>query len=319
MRYEKKVIVLSSVLVALLLIWGAGILFSPERVAARSESAHLISGKPADVAAIELKVEGGATIALAKSGSAWTLADGQVKLPVQAQRVSSFLSDLAAISRLAVVARSKDSWSGFELDDAKAKRATLKDATGKVLADFYLGGYGPTGTESYLRKAGLDVSYSAETGLASYFTGTRSSWLNLKILGAIKEADVQSFSIKSSIVFDKGKAPLSLDYSLRRDGQGWKSGAAALDAETVSSLLRSLLGLQGEDYVAQVPADAFSKVGVRIGLDLGTGSSKVIEIGSSAGDDRFYGRVAGSGPAFTISTYSLRAVLKSQAELAAKK
>ncbi len=320
MRYEKKVIVLSSVLAALLLIWAAGLLFSPERMAARSESARLLAGKAADVAVISLKGTGGAAIELAKSGSAWTLVDGAARLPVQAQRVAAFIDQLASISRLRVVARSKDSWPGFQLDEAQAKRATFKDASGKVLADIYAGGYGPTGSELYLRREGNDLSYSVDSGLASYLGYGRNTWLDLRILGSLKESDVQSLGIKASLSIDgKGKPALSLDYSLRRDGSGWKAGAAQIDPEAASSLLRSIVALQGEDYIVALPADAFAKVDARISLELGTGKSAVLEIGSSAGENRFYGRVAGESLVFAVSSYSLRGALKSLAELAPKK
>jgi hypothetical protein len=320
MRYEKKVIVLSSVLAALLLIWAAGLLFSPERVAARSESAHLLAGKAADVASISIKGSGGAAIELAKSGSAWTLVDGAARLPVQSQRVGSFIDQLASVSRLKVVARSKDSWKGFQLDDAQAKRAIFKDAAGKALADIYAGGYGPTGSELYLRREGSELSYSADSGLASYLGYGRAAWLDLRILSSLKESDVQSLGIKSSLLIDgKGKPALSLDYSLRRDGTGWKAGAAQIDAEAASSLLRSIVALQGEDYIVAPPPDAFAKVDARISLELGTGKAMVLEIGSSAGDNRFYGRVAGESLVFTLSSFSLRGTLKSLADLAPKK
>jgi hypothetical protein len=320
MRYEKKVVVLSSVLAALLLAWGAGIVFSPERMAARSESARLLAGKASDVASISLKGSGGAAIELSKSGSAWSLVDGTTKFPVQAARVSSFIDELASVARLRVVARSKDSWTGFQLGDAQAKRATLKDASGKVLADIYVGGYGPTGSEVYLRRALSDVSYSAETGIASYLDYGRSTWLDLRAFGDLKEADVQSFSVKSSIALEgKGKNALDLDYSLRRDAQGWKAGAAQVDAEAASALLRSIVGLQGEDYVSAPPSDAFAKVAARINLDLGTGSAVAIELGSAFGADRFYARVSGKSLVFLVSSYNLRGCLKSLADLAAKK
>jgi len=320
MRYEKKVIVLSSVLAALLVVWAAGIVFSPERVAARSESARLIAGKTADVASISLQSPGSPSIELAKSGSGWSLADEAARFPVQAVRVSSFLDDLAAISRLRLVARSKDSWAGCQLDEARAKRALLQDASGKVVADFYVGGFGPTGSEVYVRRSGSDLSYSVETGIASYLGYGRPSWLDLKALGDLKEADIQSLAIKSSIALDgKGKSPLKLDYSLRRDGQGWKSGAAQLDAESVSALLRSIAGLQGEDYVAAPPADAFSAIEARISLDLGTGSSLALEVGSPSGTDRYYARVAGKPLVFLVSSYNLRNCLKSSADLMVKK
>lgn len=321
MRYEKKVLSLSIALAALLVVWAAGLVFSPERVAARSESARLIAGKAADVASISLKGgPTGASVELAKTGSSWSLLDGEARLPVQGARVSSFIEDLGAISRLRVVARSKDSWAGFQLDDAQAKRATLKDAAGKVLADIYVGGSGPTGSEVYLRKVGTDISYSADSGIASYLGYGRQTWLDLQVMGGLKESDVQSLSIKSSIALDgTGKAPTILDYSLVRDGKGWKSGAAQVDADAAASLLRSIVGIQGEDYVAAPPADAFAKVGARIDLELGTGKSKVLEVGSSAGNDRFYARFADGGLAFTLSSYNLKGALKSLADLPAKK
>jgi hypothetical protein len=319
MRYEKKVLVLSSALAVLLAVWGAGIIFSPERRALRSESGRLIAGKAADVASILIASPGTAPLELLKSGSSWDLADGNAKFPVRSERVSSFLSDLEAVSRLRLVARSKESWAGFKLDDAQAKRATLKDASGKVLADFLVGGYGPTGGEVYLRRAGSDPSYTVETGIASYLGYGRSGWLDLRIFAELKEAEVQSFSLKSAIAIDgAGKGLRSFEYALRREGQGWKAGAAQIDAEAVASLLRSIVGLQGEDYVASPPADAFAKVDARIALELGSGKSLALEVGKSAGSDRFYGRL-GDGPVvFLLSSYSLRACLKNLSELAAK-
>ena len=234
MRYEKKVTWLVGALAALLIIWAAGLVFSPERVAARSESAHLIAGKSADVASVSLS--GGslaAPIQLIKSGAAWTMTDSSTQLPAQSSRVTAFVNALASVTRLRQVARSKDSWAGFQLDDAKAKRATLKDAAGKVLADIYVGSYGPTGGEVYLRRTGSDNSYTVDGSIASYFNYGRPSWLDLAVLGGIKETEVQSFSVKAGIELDgKGKPALALDYGVSRDGKSWKSGAAQLDADS---------------------------------------------------------------------------------------
>jgi hypothetical protein len=321
MRFEKKVLLLSSILAALLVIWAAGLVFSPERMAARSESARLLKGKAEEVASISLtSASGGSPIELAKAGGAWTLIDGAARLPVQAQRVSSFIDAISSISRLKVVAHSKESWAGFQLDDPQAKHAILKDEAGKTLADVYVGGYGPTGSEIYLRRAGLDQSYTADSGIASYLGYGRSTWLDLRILGSLKDADIQSIALKSSIALDaKSKDRISLDYSLKRDGKGWKAGAAQIDAEASASLLRSILGLQGEDYVVKVPVDAFAKVDARIALELGSGQTRVLEVGGPAGDNRFYARISGESLSFTISSYSLRGILKSQADLAARK
>jgi len=320
MRYEKKVTVLASVLAALLLVWTAGILFSPERVAARAESVHLISGKSADIVSISLKAAGGATVELAKSGTAWSLIDGAARLPIQAQRVTGLLDTLASINRLRIVAKSRDSWPGYQLDEAHARHAVLKDAGGRVLCDIWAGGYGPTGSEIYLRKGDSDIAYTANSALASYLDFGRGSWLDLRILGGLKEGDVQSFSLKSAIALDgAGKPALALDYSLRRDGRGWKAGAAQVDAESAAALLRTILALQGEDFITSPPATAFAKVQARIDLELGSGTSKTLEVGSPSGDNRFYARLGGESLAFTLSSYSLKGALKSLADLAPKK
>jgi len=325
MRYEKKVIVLSSALALLLFVWAAGMIFSPERRAARSESAHILPGKAADVAAIDFSSPGSPPVELVKSGMSWVLVDGNAKLPVRSERVSSFLSDLEAISRLRLVARSKDSWAGFKLDDAQAKRVSLKDASGKTLAELFVGGYGPTGSEVYVRRAPSDSSFTAETGIASYMGYGRSGWLDLNLLGGIKEGDVQSLSLKSELAFaDDGKAVPNgkgnsrLDYSLRREGQLWKSGAAQIDAEAVASLVRSIVGLQGEDYVVAPPADAFAKIRASVKLELGSGRSVALEVGGEAGKDRFYARIGDKSLVSILSSYSLRACLKNLSELAKK-
>lgn len=333
MRYEKKVVVLSGALAALLVIWALGLVFSPDHAQAHSESGRLLSGKASDVAAVSIQEPGDAPIELSKSGSSWVLADGSAKFPVQAARVSSFLDDVAAVSRLRPVARSRESWTNLELGDAQAKRASLKDAKGKILADFYIGGYGPTGSEVYIRRFGSDSSYSVETGLASYFTGGRSGWLDLKVMGDLRDSDVQSFSVRSDLALGaKAKTHTKLNYELRRDGKGWKlaneAGAvsyagAALDAEASSALLRTIVSLQGEDYVSAPPADAFSPILASVDLELGTGKAKVLEVGSKVNgavgsDARFYARIA-DGPAFLVSSYSLSSILKNPSDLSARK
>lgn len=337
MRYEKKVIALSVSCAALLVVWALGLVFSPERAQARAESGRLFSGKEADVVSVSIQEPGLSPVELEKSGSSWALVDGSAKFPVLSARVTSFLGDVAAVSRLRPVAHSKDSWASLDLGEAQAKRAVLKDAKGKALADFYVGGYGPTGSEVYLRRSGSDSSYSAETGIASYLSSGRSGWLDLKVMGDLRESDVQSFSLKCDIALGaKTKASVSartkLAYAILRDGKGWKLansvGAAgaqpapALDAEAAAALLRSILGLQGEDYVASPPPDAFASVQARVELQLGTGASKVVEVGApsraAGGDERFYARLA-DGPAFLLSGYSLGSILKSPGDLAARK
>lgn len=330
MRYEKKVLALACALAALLVIWGAGVIFSPDRVTARSEAGLVLSGDAGAVTAIELG--GTQKLSLVKQSASWYLLDGSNRFPVQSDRVSSFLDALAAVKRLRPLAHSRDAWAGFGLDEGKAKTILLKNGAGKTLTDIAVGGYGPTGAEIYIRKAGSDESYAVDASFAAYLGYERSGWLDLRVMPQLPESDVQSVSVQSSLALDgPGKPPLSLNYRLTRSAQGWTGLSGAVDSPSADSLVRSLIALQAEDYAASAPANSFEPVGARVELSLGTGGSKVLEVGrpvapsagtavaAPGGEGRFYARVAGSPYIFMISAYSLRATLKTPADLLVKK
>ena len=319
MRYERKVALLSGVLALLLAIWGAGELFSPERLAARAESKRLIAGQPGDVAALDIGIEPG-KLSLVKEDDSWLLVEGGAKLPAQASRVGSFLDAVSAVRRLRPVGKSKDAWKGLDLEEGKAKPVLVRDAKGRALADFAVGGYGPTGAEVFVRLAGSEASYAVDTGIASYVASDRRSWLDLRVVpGPLPESDVEAVAVRASIALDgAGKPPLVVDYALRRDKEGW-SGVAGADPVAVSALVRSALNLEGEDIVAAPPASAFSPVSARVELSLGNGGSKVLEVGAPAGEGRFYLRLAGNPQVYAVSAYGLRNILRRPAELVARK
>ena len=316
MSYERKVAWLGGSLALLLAIWGAGLLFSPERRTARAESRSLLAAKAEEAASISI---GG--LGLSKEAGSWFLAEGSGKLPVQESRVRSFLEAAAAVKRLRPQAKTKAAWESFELDEARAAAVLVKDAKGKVLADFALGGYATAGGEVYLRLAGSEASYSAPSAIASYVRGDRSSWLELRVLpGPLPEADVESLSLRASLALDgPGKPGLALEYALKRSEQGWSGLAGQVDAVAVSSLLRSILNLEAEDILLSPPASAFSPVAARIELSLGNGGTRVLEVGAPAGEGRFYLRLAGGPYVYAVSAYGLRNALKRPADLLVKK
>ncbi len=338
MRHEKKVAILAGATAALLAIWALGLVFSPERVAARAESLKLLQGSVADAAGIE--IAGSEKLAFAREGASWSLvpdlgaaggataaggaapaaAGSSVRIPADASRISSFLDAVAGVNRMRPLARSREAWAGFQLDEAKAKHVVVKDQKGRAIADFWVGGYGPTGSEVYLRRSAADDSFAVASGLASYLSYGRKNWLDLKVLPTFPETDVQSLSFRAALALDgKGKPPVSLQYRMTRDKEGWKGPQGALDAVAAESLVRALIGLQGEEVAMALPASAFSRIDARVDIELGSGTARSLEVGSASGEGRFYLRLAGSGLVYEVSAYSLRAILKPLAELAPKK
>lgn len=318
MRYERKVAILSGTLALLLAIWGAGEFFAPERRAARAESRKLISSASAEAASIDIGLA--PKLSLVKESGSWFLVDGTAKLPAQSSRVTSFLDAIAAVKRLRPVGKTKEAWKGLELEEGKAKPVLVRDAKGRAIADFAVGGYGPTGSDIFLRLAGSEASYAVDPEIASYASSDRRSWLDLRVLpGPVPETDIEAVAIRASIALDgAGKPALAVDYSLKRDKEGW-SGIADADPVAISSLIRAVLNLEGEDIVVSPPASAFSPVSARIELSLGNGGSKVIEVGAQAGEGRFYLRLAGNPQVYAVSAYGLRNVLKKPQDMAVKK
>jgi hypothetical protein len=317
MRYEKKITVLGAVLGGLLLIWAAGLAFSPERMAARSESVRLIAGKAADAASIVISST--SDVALAKDGSLWYFMDGGAKLPAQSKRIESFLEALAAVDRLKPMARSKEAWKDFGLEEGKAKRLIVKDAAGKTMSEISVGDYGPTGAEVYLRRAGSDESFVADSSISSYLGYGRTSWLDLRVLqGVGNEGDVQSIDVRAHIALDGADKPSSdFEYAISRDQKAWK-GLPSVDSVAADSLARAILSLEGQDIVAAPPTNAFAPVAARIEIALGSGGSRVIEVGAPVGEGRFYLRVAGANLVYQAGSFALKNILKTPAELAKK-
>jgi hypothetical protein len=336
MRYEKKVLALAVSLAALLAIWALGIVFSPERVEARSEMGGLLTNKTDAAASIDLG--GTETVSLVKQNDSWFLADASKRFPAQSKRIEDFLKALADVKRLRPLAHSKTAWAGLGLDEGKAKSILVKNAAGFDMADLRVGNYGPTGSEIYIRKTGSDESYAVNASFAAYLGYGRKGWLDLRIMPVLPASDVQSIGVNASLPLDGPRMPaLKIDYRLTRSGQGWSGLVGGVEASSAEAMLRSIIAIEGEDYIASPPTDAFEPVSARVELYLGAGGTKVLEVGraiapaskpgapangaspAGAPENRFYARLVGSPYTFAISSYSLRAALKTPAQLLVKK
>ncbi len=314
MSYRSKVLALSATLVALLLIYGAGIVFSPARVAARSERTSLLKGQASEAAAVSLGSPrgqaGGPSLEFSREGGTWVLLDQGRGLPLVASRVEALLSGLAAVKRLSPRSEAATGLEGFGLGPGAGRRIVVKSASGKVMADFELGGYGPTGDEVYLRLGGTGTIYAAPGSFASALGQERQAWLDLKVIQPpLKPEEVSSLDLRSSLRLP-GKEGAGLAWKASRKDGGWVSPQASYEAVSVESVLRSILNLEGQDIVALPPAQAFSKVQASLELGLEKGGKIVMEVGASAGEERYYLRSSSGGQVYLVSGYSLGNLLR---------
>jgi hypothetical protein len=328
MSYRNKVIALSSALAILLLIYAGGLVFAPERNAARSEAGRLLTGKATDVASFTITGADGATsLEFSKDADGWALMEEGLALPVQSGKIEAFLAALADVSRLSPRSEGKGDASGFGLGQGSGARITAKSASGKLLADFTVGDLGPTGKEAYVRLKGTGPVYAAAADFASYVKEGRAGWLDLRVfVPAIKPDEVQTVATSARLSFGatSGTAgpvsaePIDADWTAARKEGGWTGKAGPYDTVAVESVLRSIVNLSGQDIVAMPPADAFAKPQGRIELGLGSGGKRIIEIGREAGEGNCYLRAQGSSFVYLVSAYSLMNALRPESALVKK-
>lgn len=315
MTYKNKVVALSSTLAFLLLVYAAGILFSPDRLRGRAEAGKLLAGKAADAAELSIAEGSGAPLVFKKASGSWSLEEEGASLPVQSSRIEGLLSSLEKVASLSPRSSSRSSWRDFSLDETRARHVLVKGAAGKILADFYAGSYGPTGSDIYVRLAGKDSVYSASADFGSYVEGGRASWLSRALFKDARPEDVQSVDYSSSLDLSgasKGSVKTAA-WSAVRNGGSWTAkgpAGAAVNGETVDAVLRSTLGLEGEDMRAIVPPEAFAKTQASIVMHLGSGKSLSFEVGAAAPDGLFYARSSASPYVYEVSRYSLANVLR---------
>jgi|GEM_PF-1383430 len=335
MTYKNKVIALSSAFAALLLVYAASLIFSPERSLARAETGKIFSGKEADVAEVDLDgipqgsvpiQQGGGqnaekiSMLFKKSGSDWSLEEDGASLPALPARISSLVSAVAKVKSLSPRSGSESSWASFGLAGGSARHVVLKDKAGKVLADFYAGSYSATGSEIYLRLAGKPEVYAADAELGSYLESSRASWLNRALFkNEIKTDDVQSIEFSSTLNLSAltaqnaaaVKAPAPVAYTATRSGSSWTVKGAAVDPQSVAGIVRSGLSLEGDDMFAAAPPEAFEKIPIGIVFHMGDGQSLKLEIGSRAGSSGLYWARSSASPfVFQVSIYGIAGLLR---------
>jgi len=338
MSYRNKVIALSSALAVLLLIYAGGLVFAPERNAARSEAGKLLSGKATDVAAFTIGDTAGApSLEFAKDADGWALTEEGQSLPVQSGKIDAFLAALASVSRLSPRSEGKGDLSGFGLGTNAGVRITAKSASGKLLADFVVGDLGPTGKEVYVRPKGTGPVYAAAADFESYVKEGRAGWLDLRVFATpIRIDDVQTIETSAKLSLVTGSAagaagtggaagakgasaaPIVAEWTASRKEGGWAGKKGPYDTVAVESVLRSIVNLSGQDIVAMPPADAFTNPQGRIELGLGTGGTRAIEIGRDAGNGSCYLRAQGSSFVYLVSAYSLMNAVRPESALATK-
>ncbi|MDR0555321.1 MAG: DUF4340 domain-containing protein [Treponema sp.] len=295
MTYKKQVVMLSFLTGLLTLTYAASLIFSSERLNARSATYRWMEPQAAETAD-NISISGAAgEITLWRRNGAWFTGspDGAEtgEYPAKQSRVEDFLSILSTREAYPVRGGAV-SHERLGLTDTAASHITVR-AANRVLLDMLIGGVDASGREVYIRKNNQDEVRSGEDRFSAYLNGAPKSWYNLKLFpegGALDTVQRLTVISPPAAPLDDGSVPpVQPPLVISRRETGWVvEGLAedALDGAKVEPYIRSILDAEGDTFITTMNAqDPIFNEG-RITLEFGDGVSRRISLGPGEGDAR---------------------------------
>jgi hypothetical protein len=259
MTYKNKLIILSSALGVLVVLFAISIVFSPENAWKRAASGRLVQARTIDeIGSAEIRTAS-SDLVFTRSGKSWTVVASGATYPARKERIEAFAQALLSQSELFVVSKAKATWKNFEVGDDAANRITVKNAKGAVIGDFFVGKQAPTSGSVYVRIAGKDSVYQVGNGFSSYTANDTQYWENLRLLPEdFTERNIQSVAFKAQNLAIDDKKTVNAVYRITRGrGETWVvegNPAFKADPVKVKTAVTRLSAFEGSEFTAD-PAD----------------------------------------------------------------
>ena len=289
MGFRSRVISLCAAIVLLTASLVLGILFSPERVQARSTGKPLIEkGFEVEGIDIDSKAETLATLRRRASGWEAQAAGGRV-YPASGERLAIFLRHLAGLTQGRLASRDSGHFGELGLGE-DARRLVLRLAGPKGAAGterqttLLVGKRGPSGDEDYVMVEGENAAYLVRGSLSFFLAQERSYWYELHVL----PDDVQGNSIAAITI-----AAVTGSYTLSRksgtQGAPWslEGDGAPVNQTAAGAMANALANLEGEAFADPPPADTSKATGGvgRLAIEVSTHEGKKYSLSLRAGPE----------------------------------
>ncbi|MDR2630637.1 MAG: DUF4340 domain-containing protein [Spirochaetaceae bacterium] len=320
MVFKKKLLILSILTGVLGLVYTATLVFDPERVNSRDASYVWLQSEWVDQAdRVEIYDQGKEGLTLIRNSGGWFVSFEGQEYPAKQERVEDLFRILSAKAAYPLRASSAASHEKLGLLAEDASRIVVRGgpATGYPLLDLLIGEGDASGKEVYLRKNTQDEVRSGENKLASYITGARSSWYNLRLFPENEAAPVGADMVQRIILTPPIKPEdenfPALGFTLRRDGTNWiQEGGTGevLDTGKVESYIRAVMEAEGEDFVSSMTtADPVFTEG-QITLQIGDNTTRVIKIGPSMESGNRPALSSGSRYVYSLAEWTMNRLFR---------
>ncbi|AEF85899.1 hypothetical protein TREPR_2501 [Treponema primitia ZAS-2] len=320
MLYKKKVLLLTTLVGFLALVYALTLFFDPERVNSRNAAFLWLDPKFRDQAdSIELSRPGdwANPQRLARRGNDWFALLGDEEFPAKSSRVDDLLRALSVRAAYPVRGSAPASHGPMGVAENSAARILVKGGAGLPLLDLLIGGRDASGMEVYLRKNGQNEVRSGQDTLSTYINGVGSSWYNLRIFPTIDQSLVQRLTLIPLPSDETGEQGPSL--VITRNGGGWSIAGledGTVDTQKVESYIRGVLEAEGENFVPNLKAASASLNEGRITLELGNRSTLTLSVGSlpDAGEEKRRAAAAsGSSYVYTLADWTVTRLFRDSA------
>jgi hypothetical protein len=314
MTYKNKIITLSSVIAALVIVYILTIIFDPQRMGSRSDTySWLASGQNDRITGINITRPGEEPINLSRNGGKWFITRNGKDYPARQIRVEDFISLLVKRDSYLVRSSSASSHDRLSLTTDKATQVIVSAGAGLPLLTLLIGQTDSTGQNVYLRKQGQNEVRSGEDRFSFYTSSTINSWYNLRLFpeneeGKLGDTDVQKLTVYSPPGVEdedihSGGSQQPMIFT--RENREWTFSfeVSNPDYNKVSAYIRDILGVSGDDFIDDIsPSDPMFN-SCRIMMELGNGVTKTLRLSSADQEGRRYATVSGSDFVYSIPAW----------------
>jgi hypothetical protein len=265
MSFRARLLFLCIAIVVLAAALVLGILFSQERLQARTAGKPLLGpGVAQQIDGIDIIWRGTARVTLRRQAAGWEArTDGRV-YPASAERITIFLRTIGGLTRGRLASRDPGHFPELGLGEDSARRLILHRAgTGPDLG-LLVGKRGPSGDEDYVMVSGEKAAYFVRGSLAFFLAQDPPSWYELHVLPDDVQGDtIDSITVSGSLAMAGTAAGvLQGPYTLSR-GPGQQPAQWSLKGDdrpanriAASAMASALAMLEGEEFADPAPEGA---------------------------------------------------------------
>jgi hypothetical protein len=318
---EKRILILSVVVAALILLYVLGVVFSPANRRRREMETPLFQILNKEMIAHIAVTSGQETLELRKAGDDWTVRISGVYFPASGTRVNAFLDHIISLKRSKRVSDDPETWEDFEVTETLGRRLILAGAEDKTLVNLFIGKPGVGGEGTYVRQEGSEEVIEADKSFSYYMNLEPRFWSHLKLFPEnLDFRDIVRLNLKRRDGFAAGAE--SFVYALVRDeNQDWIVEGRpdlALSNERIDRLSGALADFEGTEFLVGIPREeaGFDSPSAEISFTTADEREFRLLVGSARPDtEQYYVCLDGQTYCYLAASWRLENILKSLSEL----